>query len=109
MIHLAATDHAARRARQRLHWNRAALVRMLERIVYTGLSREDCTGALARFLGQKLREPGLLTVRVYGEHLFLFARHDEGRTLNLLTVYPLPPEHRAAARRAQRQLLALAA
>lgn len=109
MLQLAATDHACQRARQRLNWNRAALERMLERIVYTGIALDDCTGALARFLEQKLHDPRHQTLRVYGEHLFVFARHDDGRTLHLLTVYPLPTEHRAAARRAQRQLLALAA
>lgn len=109
MLHLAATDHACHRARQRLRWNRSALERMLERVVYTGIALDDCTGALARFLTHKLHDPVRQTLRVYGEHLYVFARHDEGRCLNLLTVYPLPTEHRAAARRARRQLLALAA
>jgi hypothetical protein len=109
MLQLAATDHACQRARQRPNWNRAALERMLERIVYAGIAVDDCTGALARFLEQKLHEPHRQILRVYGEHLYVFARHDEGRALNLLTVYALPPEHREAARRVRRQCLALAA
>jgi hypothetical protein len=82
---------------------------MLERVVYAGIGADDCTGAFARFLAQLLHDPKHQCVRVYGEHLFLFSCHDDGRTFRLLTVYAVPQSHRAAARRVQRQQLALAA
>jgi hypothetical protein len=82
---------------------------MLERVLYAGLAAEDCVGALSRYLDALPHGQSEHAVRVYGEHIFVFARHDGGQTWCLMTVYLLPPAHRPAAHRAQRQHLALAA
>lgn len=109
MLQLVASHHAFRRARQRCHWHRRTLHRMLERVVYAGVAAQDCRGSLARFLATLPHDHESSLVRVYGEHVFIFVRRDEGRTLCLLTVYSIPPAHRVAARSAARQQLALAA
>ncbi len=108
MLRLLASSHAVQRARERLGWSRAALRRMLERVVYAGLGPADCAGSLRLYLLASA-EPGEdVVLRIYGAHVFVLSR-DAGETLTLKTVFPLPPELRAFAARARRQHLALAA
>lgn len=112
MLHLVATAHAYERARQRLRWHARTLERMLARVFYFGVSAEDCTRELRGYLEELPHEPGQNVVRVYGQLVFIFARDEAAASARLLTVYPLPGTHRAAARRAHRQphtCLALAA
>lgn len=112
MLHLVATDHAYQRARQRLRWHTRTLERMLDRVFYFGVSAEDCARELRGYLDALPHEPGQNVVRVYGQLVFIFARDEASTTARLLTVYPLPGLHRAAARRAQhhpRTAFALAA
>jgi hypothetical protein len=112
MLHLVATAHACRRARERLRWHARTLERMLERVFYFGVSAEECDRSLRLYLDELPHEPGQNVVRVYGQLVFIFARDEAAATARLLTVYPLPAAHRASAHRAQlrpRAGLALAA
>ncbi len=100
------TTHARDRARERIKWHRRTLDRMLDRIVYAGLSPDDCSGELHRYLAS-ICSAAERTVRVYGEQVYVFARDQEA--LVLITVLQLPRTLRSASRRAIKQLLALAA
>lgn len=112
MLAFVVTRHAVQRSRQRLSWSRATLERMVDRVFYAGLGRDDCGGELARYLAALPHDASTHCVRIYGEQVFVFARHDDSAALALLTVYGLPSALRVYARRARqprRQHLALAA
>lgn len=79
---------------------------MLDRIVFTGLSPDQCSGELYRYLAS-ICTAADRTVRVYGEQVYVFAQDHEA--LVLITVLQLPRALRWAARRAIKQTLALAA
>ena len=108
MIKLLATRHACDRARERIRWHRRTLARMLERVFYDGLGPEDCSRRLHDFIAAKTDATPAGLTRIYGEHLFVFTR-DRPDEVVLLTVYPLPPEFRSAARHARHHQHALAA
>jgi hypothetical protein len=108
MITLTSTTHAYRRARERLRWPRRAVDRMLNRIFYDGLGPSECPAVLDLELTAAVPRDGSVKPRVYGDHLFLFARPAPDHAA-LMTVYPVSPHLRAPARRARRHHLRLAA
>jgi hypothetical protein len=110
MLNLVVSHHACKRARQRIRWHRRTLDRMLERIVYTGLATEDCSGELRHYLEGLCPNTSAHFARVYGEQVYVFARESENEaTLVLLTVFNLPHDVRRAAHRAFRHQHVLAA
>lgn len=90
------TKHGVRRTRERLGIPKRAVSRMAERALVHGAQRTDFSGALRRYLDAHFHNHSRLgnNMRVYGEHLFIFA----GETL--ITAWTLPNEYRGAARRA---------
>ena len=108
MIKLLASVHARERARERISWHRRTLERMLERVFYDGLGPDDCSRRLHDFIASKTETNPAGLIRIYGEHLFLFAR-DLPDEIVLLTVYPIPGELKPAAHQARRNQHALAA
>lgn len=97
MIHLAITDHAFERARERAGWNRGALSRMLERVSYDGVAASTPCRKIREFLRHYQDESPGRFARAYGEHVFLFARDAAADTAVLVTVLPLPHELRRPA------------
>lgn len=92
MLKLSASDHALLRARQRKRWSPRTLSRMLERVFYAGLDPAECKGELRRFL-KTVPHPGVaLTLRIYGDDLYLFARPEADEAM-LVTLYPVPSRH----------------
>lgn len=105
---LSLTHHAIKRAHQRVSWNRRATSRMLERVFYNGLAPGECPRRLRSYLETKIRERNDSLVRIYGEHLYIFARPEQDEAA-LMTLYVLPQEMRPLAKRALKELHALAA
>lgn len=109
MLHLTLSPHALDRAKERAGWSRRTLERMLVHVVYDGLAADECAGALRHYLSGLPDGGPTRFVRVYGEHVFVFAREASPNAANLVTVLHLPLPLRAAARRARAQRDPLAA
>ncbi len=83
----------------RTGWKQRTLERMLERVIYVGISPEDSSPALRRYLASVANDSGRYFGRVYGEHVFVFARDMAGKDLSLITILNLPPHLRPIAHR----------
>lgn len=83
------TFHACERAKQRLQWGKTTLQRMADKAFFAGISRQQATGKLKKYLDKLWAEHQTVNnLRIYGQHLFLFA----GETL--ITVWQVPPDLR---------------
>ncbi len=102
MLHLAISQHAFERARERVGWNRSALSRMLERIFYDGVAASTPCKRIREFLTHYHDEHPGRFARAYGEHVFLFTRDAALDAAVLVTVLPLPHELRRPTREARR-------
>ena len=102
MIHLAITDHAFERAKERAGWNRSALSRMVERVFFDGVAASTPCRKIREFLRHYQQEDPSRFARAYGEFVFLFTRGNAADAAILVTVLPLPHELRQAAREARR-------
>jgi hypothetical protein len=100
MIHLAISNHAFERARERAGWSCPALSRMLERVFYDGVAASAPGRKIREFLGYYQQENPSRFARAYGEHVFLFPHDDDAAVL--VTVLPLPHELRRPAHAARR-------
>jgi hypothetical protein len=90
---VALTEHACKRARQRLSWNAATLERMSKKAFESGLKRKNTNGLLKKYLDHLWNEHKYANnLRLYGETLFVFSNH------RLLTVWHLPPDLRTLAK-----------
>ncbi len=91
------TEHAFRRAKERLGLSRSATERMAARTFSEGVRHNEVAGALKSFLDDVfLSRRTADNARVYGEIVWVFSGH------SLLTVLWVPLDLRAAARRAMR-------
>ncbi len=107
MIKMAYSRHAKLRAKKRNGWRPKTLTRMLERIFYDGLGREDCSLPLRAYIAQKTIHDYDL-IRLYGEHVYIF-RRDQPDEVVLLTTYPVPRPLKTLAHQTRRQFNAFAA
>lgn len=91
------TDHAKKRAKQRLGLSEKAALRQAERALEHGLRHAECPKKLRGWMAERYRRGGgkANNMRVYGEHLFLFA--DD----LLITVFRLPRDLVRLAHEAQ--------
>lgn len=88
------SEHAIRRARERMSWNRDAVTRMAERAFNEGLCHGEANGRLRRYIGALwTKNRSVDNIRIYGETLFFFAED------RLVTVYRLPNEFIKIAQR----------
>jgi len=102
MIHLAISEHAIERAKERVGWNRSALGRMLERVFYDGISASTPCRKIREFLSS-YQSPDLNRfARAYGEHVLLFSWGSVPDEAVLVTVLQLLHDLRPAAREAKR-------
>lgn len=83
------TNHAYKRARERLRWSKDTLDRMVVIVYREGIIIENTVGTLRGYLNT-LEEEG--DIRIHGENLFVFSDRV------LLTVYPLPSKYRKLMR-----------
>mgnify|MGYP003582901834 CR=1 FL=1 len=81
------SDHACRRASERLNLNSKSFDRLAVKAFYEGIRHTETKGKLKRFIdGLHLRNRSVDNVRIYGENVFLF------QGIFLVTVYRVPTE-----------------
>jgi hypothetical protein len=91
------TEHAYERAKERCGLNRAAFERMAGIALSDGLRHADARGRLKRWMDREfLTHRNGNNMRIYGEHLFVFAGTD------LITVLHVPHDLRRAATKLQK-------
>ena len=83
------SNHAYKRARQRISWNRNALNRMTVLAYTCGIRRYQLKGRLKHFINDQMAgydKPSV--IRIHGEIMYIF-RHQ-----TLVTLYQLPSDLR---------------
>jgi hypothetical protein len=88
-MNLCVTDHALRRARERLRWKPSTLRRMVPRVLRQGLWGNCVPAALRPWLAQTEARPVGEVGVVYGHHRFVFALDTEHGAMVLKTIMPL--------------------
>lgn len=89
------SQHAIERGRERLKLKAKSLTRLSQHAFDRGLAPSAFRGSFRRFLdGCAMR--ARCTVRVHGEHVYIFSVEHEPK---LITVMPVPPRHRRLIRR----------
>jgi len=92
------TKHATGRGKERLGWCRNTLTRMAEKALNEGVTHAQTRGRLNRYLTMLyLQQRQADNIRVFGEHVFIFAGN------SLITILRLPRQMRRAARDAGTQ------
>jgi hypothetical protein len=87
------TKHAFERAKKRLSFTKAALLKMAWRAFHWGITRADTKGFLHKYVDRIwIAEQKANNVRIYGEVIYLFADK------TLITVYQVPSELRKLVR-----------
>lgn len=79
------SNHAIKRAKERLSWNANTLNRMLKKAMSNGIARKNTTGQLRKFLDSKCI-PNKSNAFVYGDVAYFY----KGETL--ATIYQIPKE-----------------
>ena len=88
------TNHGNIRVRKRCGLPRKAVEDNAERAFNNGLKHTDCSGRLKNyFTWMYMKEKTGNNIRIYNDYVYVFCGQ------NLVTVIPLPVEHRGAARR----------
>lgn len=85
-----ATNHAYKRAKERLSWKKSALNRMMKRAFVKGIKHSDTKGQLNKYITDKylnglyFNKKPANNPRIYGENIYFFNDN------LLITVYRLP-------------------
>lgn len=83
------TDHAVKRAKERLGLPKGVTSKNAERALYNGIRHGETSGSLRRYLdGLYLKRETANNIRIYCNNVYIF--HNE----MLITVFPLPQEFR---------------
>lgn len=92
-VNVRISDHAYKRAKQRIGWNATAIERMSEKAFESGLKRTHAKGRLKKYFDELYMEKGTANnVRVHGETVFIFSNSC------LITIWQLPQELRSLAK-----------
>lgn len=91
------TDHAAKRAKERLGVPKRAALKNADRAFEYGLRLDNATGDLKRYMSGLNRNRGGGDARIYGEHVYIFVGQQ------LITVYRLPREFQKTVERNKRK------
>ena len=84
---LEVTRHAFKRAKKRLGWGKKSLKRMMPKVIESGLSEKDFTGAFKKYLRSKfLRKGAANHLLIHGEVIYFM------RDAALITLYRVPSE-----------------
>lgn len=90
------TEHGRQRLHERVGLKTSSMERMASRALEHGVTHAETKGLLRLYLSKVfLSHRNANNLRVYGEHVYVFA----GQTL--VTVLPLPVDLRVAARKAR--------
>jgi hypothetical protein len=89
------SNHAIKRAKERLSWNEKTLTRMYEKAHASGIKRSKTTGQLKKFLDSKCI-PNQSEAVVYGDVAYFF----KGKVLT--TVFQIPQELNKVAKKQKR-------
>ncbi len=82
-----ATQHAYKRAKERLKWKPKTLDRMMDLAMEKGICHKDTTGRLNKYLFKLWRRNrSVNNIRIYGENVYFFSKN------RLITIYRLPTE-----------------
>lgn len=97
-LNIIVTDHAYKRAKERMGLSKGATVKM-SRIAYDrGIRHTETRGRLHKYIDERCTSDTRKgnDVRIYGEFVYCFLTHKGGRnnkdTTRLLTVYGIPNE-----------------
>ena len=86
---LVISDHAYKRARQRISWSRNALNRMTVMAYTCGIRRHELKGMLKHYTDDLMQGYSKRPeIRIYGEFIYIF------RNQTLVTLYQVPCELR---------------
>jgi hypothetical protein len=86
------TEHAKDRINERVGLPKKAAEKHAMTALEKGLSRAECTGRLGRYIDYVfLKHHRGANIRIWSGYVYVFTRKD------LVTVLPLPREHRATA------------
>lgn len=84
-MNLISTDHAYKRAKERLGWNKKVLDKMRDKAFETGITHKETKSNLKKYISGLWKDHKFCNnVRIYGENIYFFA----GETL--ITLYRLP-------------------
>ena len=86
-----ASDHAYKRARERLSWKPSTVDKMAIRAWVSGYTLSELSGGLRRWIEKKGEDYVARYYRVYGEYLYIYG-YSLG-TATLATVYNIPSEY----------------
>ena len=68
-----ATDHAYKRAKQRFHWKKNTLDRMIKKAFMEGIKHSDTKGSLKKYINSLwFKYKFVNNVRIYGENIYFF-------------------------------------
>ncbi len=86
------TDHAYKRAKERLSLTSNAFKKLATKAYHQGISKSDCSGNLAKYVYKLWRSYQVANnIRIFGEYVFLFTGNI------LITVYQIPNNVKKAA------------
>ena len=84
MNNMIITEHAYKRAKERLKWKNSVLDKMAEIALKEGLRHKDTKGTLRKYIDKLwLKYKNCNNIRIYGENIYIFP----GSTL--VTIYRL--------------------
>jgi hypothetical protein len=96
------TNHAYKRAKQRIGWNATAIERMSKKAFESGLKRTHAKGRLKKYFDDVYMEHGKANnVRVYGETVSIFSNRC------LITIWQLTVELRSLAKAIRQKYIIL--
>ena len=80
-----ATDHAYKRARERLKWKKSTLDRMMVLAFDKGITHAAAKGTLEKYITKRWeRNKSVNNIRIYGENVYFFSNN------RLITIYRIP-------------------
>jgi len=87
------TEHAYRRGKERLGWNKKVLRKMVKKVFDLGLCRHQTKGTLSRYLDELYNaEESKPSIKIYGEFVYIFVANNT-TDWKLLTMWKLPNEY----------------
>jgi hypothetical protein len=86
-IQIRISQHALRRAKKRLHWEKNAILRMANRALLRGITPNIATGSIRLSLLSIVYPGSFSCPYLYGEHIYIFAHDSVSREVVLLTIY----------------------
>ena len=91
------TDHATKRAKERLGLPKRASARNADQAYQYGIRQHETTGGLHRYIEALYwKHRTANNIRIYHGNVYIFCNK------TLITIFPVPPKYRKAAEKAER-------